>query len=130
MSDSSFCIQTERGATVTDITRVIDGSISNTSASICVISIPHTTAAVAVLTNEKYVSDDVITMLESLVPVSDTYKHASPSHVAAHFFSAMIGTSVVLPIKDRRLKLGEFQRLVLIDFEGPSTRRVDINYGL
>ena len=128
MNTSRISVDTDSGSTVTGITAIINEHIHNNNSSSCIISIPHTTAAITVLTNEEHVANDVIAMLETLVPTGVTYQHASPKHVAAHFFSALIGTSVVIPLEGQRLRLGAYQRIVLIDFEGPSTRNVELTY--
>ena len=119
-------IRTDSGTSVHDITDAVNACLAGTAGSTCVISIPHTTAAVTVLTNEEHVADDTITMFKALLPRDTRTKHASLDHVAAHFYSALVGTSLALPIENARVKLGQYQRLVLIDFEGPSERTIEV----
>jgi secondary thiamine-phosphate synthase enzyme len=64
-------------------------------------------------------------ILQTLTPKL-AYRHDSAAHVAAHFLSALVGPSVHLPVQDGRLSLGEFQKIVLMEFEGPRKRSVEI----
>jgi thiamine phosphate synthase YjbQ (UPF0047 family) len=43
-----------------------------------------------------------------------------------HLLAAIIGPSVVLAIRDGRLKLGTWQRIVLIELDGPRSRDVSL----
>jgi secondary thiamine-phosphate synthase enzyme len=55
------------------------------------------------------------------------YRHPhNPAHVPNHILSALVGTSLTLPVADGRLVLGTWQRVVLIEFEGPRRREVAV----
>src|SRR5439155_23484091 len=100
------------------------GSSSNSTGA-CHLYLRHTTAALTVMTWETGVPEDIMDILQTLTPKL-TYRHASPAHVAAHFLSALVGPSVHVPVHDGKLALGEFQRIVLMEFEGPRTRSVEV----
>ena len=119
-------IETRAGESVHDITDALDGLLADKPDGFCLIGIPHTTAALTVLTNEQHVANDMLNLLKALIPHDIEFQHSNPRHVMAHVFSAAIGVSVVLPVRDGRLKLGEFQRLVLMEFEGPKSRVVEV----
>jgi secondary thiamine-phosphate synthase enzyme len=56
------------------------------------------------------------------------YRHPhDPSHVPDHLLSSMIGTSLVIPVADHQLVLGTWQRIVLIEFNGPRDRAVVVS---
>jgi secondary thiamine-phosphate synthase enzyme len=56
------------------------------------------------------------------------YRHPhNPQHVPDHILSSLIGTSLIVPIKERRLVLGTWQRVVLIEFNGPRERKIIIS---
>jgi thiamine phosphate synthase YjbQ (UPF0047 family) len=46
--------------------------------------------------------------------------------VAAHFLAALVGPSVQVPVQAGKLALGEFQRIVLMEFEGPRKRQIEV----
>jgi thiamine phosphate synthase YjbQ (UPF0047 family) len=64
-------------------------------------------------------------VLQTLTPTL-AYRHDSPAHVAAHFLSALVGPSVSVPVRDGALALGEFQRIALMEFEGPRRREIEV----
>ncbi len=54
-----------------------------------------------------------------------SYRHPhDPSHAEDHMLSAIIGTSISLIFQSKRLVLGTWQRVVLIELNGPKTRRI------
>jgi len=46
--------------------------------------------------------------------------------VRAHVLAALVGPSVSVPIRAGRLALGQFQRIVLVELEGPRERTIDV----
>jgi len=68
----------------------------------------------------------VLDALTEMVPRL-RYRHPhNPAHVPNHILSALVGTSLTLPVADGRLVLGTWQRVVLIEFEGPRRREVAV----
>lgn len=78
-----------------------------------------------IVTNESGVPEDIMDVLQTLTPTL-AYRHDSQAHVAAHFLSALVGSSLYVPVRDGKLALGEFQRIVLMEFEGPRRREIEI----
>jgi hypothetical protein len=80
---------------------------------------------VMVVTFETGVPEDIMDILQTMTPAL-AYRHDSAAHVAAHFLSALVGPSVHVPVRDGRLALGEFQKIVLMEFEGPRRRQIEM----
>ena len=115
-----------RGATeVVDITARVEALVRDASGGSCHLFLRHTTAALMVVTSETGVPEDIMDILQTLTPKT-TYRHDSPAHVAAHFLSALVGPSLHVPVRDGKLALGEFQRIVLMEFEGPRKREIEM----
>jgi secondary thiamine-phosphate synthase enzyme len=112
---------------ITDQVAAIAGSIGD---GVCTVFTQHTTCALTILTNENGIADDLLTVLRRLVPQTTAYVHDSADHVRAHVLSALVGPSVTVPVRNRRLGLGQFQRLVLVEFEGPRERTVSVSLTL
>jgi secondary thiamine-phosphate synthase enzyme len=91
---------------------------------ICLVFVPHTTAAVAV--NEcadPDVKSDILMALKKAVPDSLAYRHGegnSPAHVK----STLVGPSLSLLVEGGTLALGTWQGVFLCEFDGPRTRKV------
>jgi secondary thiamine-phosphate synthase enzyme len=56
------------------------------------------------------------------------YRHPhNPAHVGDHIMSALIGTSLSLPFETKKLLLGTWQRVVLIELDGPREREIALS---
>jgi thiamine phosphate synthase YjbQ (UPF0047 family) len=63
---------------------------------------------------------DLLDAFDAIIPKLN-YRHPhDPTHVPDHILSTLIGTSLLLPVKDREPLLGEWQRIVLVECDGPS----------
>ncbi len=53
------------------------------------------------------------------------YRHPhNPAHVPAHLASSIIGPSVTVPVVDGQLVLGTWQRIILVELDGPREREL------
>jgi secondary thiamine-phosphate synthase enzyme len=118
-------IETQSSKQVIDITGRVDEMLDGAPGGTCHLYLKHTTAALTVMTWEAGVPEDIMDILQSLTPKL-AYRHDSAAHVAAHFLSALVGPSVHVPVQDGKLALGEFQRVVLLEFEGPRKREIEL----
>ena len=118
-------IETQSPHEVVDITERVEALIGGVPGGSCHLFLKHTTAGLMVVTSETGVPEDIMDILQTLTPPL-TYRHDSPAHVAAHFLSALVGPSVHVPVRDGKLALGEFQRIVLMEFEGPRRREIEM----
>jgi len=118
-------IETQSPKQVIDITGQVGRLLDGASGGTCHLYLKHTTAALTVMTWEAGVPEDIMDILQSLTPKL-AYRHDSAAHVAAHFLSALVGPSVHVPVQDGRLAMGQFQRVVLLEFEGPRKREIEV----
>jgi secondary thiamine-phosphate synthase enzyme len=82
------------------------------------------TAAVMIQENwDESVQNDVITLLQKLVP-SGIWEHDhQDSNGDAHLKSGLIGPSETLPIIDGKIGLSTWQNIFLCEFDGPREER-------
>ena len=112
---------------VIDLTGDVDALAASMADGVCQLFAHHTTCALTILTNEAGIAEDFLTVLRGLVPQAATYAHDKADHVRAHVLSALVGPSVSVPVRGGRLDLGEFQRVVLVELEGPRTRTITVD---
>ncbi|HLG77925.1 MAG TPA: YjbQ family protein, partial [Ktedonobacteraceae bacterium] len=56
------------------------------------------------------------------------YRHPhNPSHTPDHILSSLLGPSLVIPYVHRRLLLGTWQRVILVELDGPRQRLVHMS---
>ena len=113
---------------VIDITQEVAALAAGRGDGVCSLFTQHTTCALTVLTNEEGIAEDLLNVLHGLVPQTTAYVHDSADHVRAHVLSALVGPSVSVPVREGRLGLGAYQRIVLVEFEGPRQRTIEVDF--
>ena len=102
------------------------GKLGLTSDSVNIF-VTHTTCALTTADLDPGTDLDMLDAFQALIPKLN-YRHPhDPAHVPDHILSALIGTSLTLPIEDGQLVLGQWQRVVLIEFSGPRERQIIIS---
>lgn len=118
-----FLVHTSKKKEVIDITEQIEQKLPSQK-GICHIALLHTTAALTTADLDPGTDLDLLEGFEKLVPeVAWRHPH-DPSHMPNHFLSALIGTSLSLPAEKGRLILGTWQRVILVEFDGPRERKI------
>jgi secondary thiamine-phosphate synthase enzyme len=98
------------------------------SDGICHLFVLHTTAALTIADLDPGTDLDLLDAFDALVPKLN-YRHPhDPTHVPDHILSSLIGTSLSVPVKDGEPLLGEWQRIVLIELDGPRRRKVAVSF--
>ena len=123
---TSVTVQSKRLHEVIDITDQVASAAAGWRDGVCFVFLEHTTCALTILTNEEGIAEDLLTVLHGPVPQVTSYVHDSADHVRAHVLSAPVVPSVSVPVRDGRLQLGRYQRVVLLEFEGPRERTVSL----
>ncbi|HQL43399.1 MAG TPA: secondary thiamine-phosphate synthase enzyme YjbQ [Spirochaetota bacterium] len=122
----SFQVSTGRKEELIDITaKVADGvSKSSIDSGLCVVYVPHTTAAVTINENaDPAVSQDILLGLSHMKLESLHFAHLE-GNSPAHIKSSLIGCSVSVIVEKGRLQLGTWQGIFFCEFDGPRTRKV------
>jgi secondary thiamine-phosphate synthase enzyme len=132
----TLTINTAEPKEVIDITERVDEKIP-ASASLCHLFVIHTTCALTTADLDPGTDLDMLDAFMAMVPAHDMdkvsttarpklhYRHPhDPSHVPDHILSALIGTSLMLPVENGQLILGTWQRVVLIELNGPRQRQI------
>ena len=111
-----------------DITSRVQDTVRSASggSGLCMLYVPHTTAAVTINESaDPSVKDDILMVLNKIVPWEAGYRHLegnSPAHVKA----TIVGSSELIAIEHDRLVLGTWQGIFFCEFDGPRTRKVHI----
>ncbi len=119
-------VKTKTRNELVDITPQVEKVVgeSGVSEGICLLAVPHTTAAVTVNENaDPSVKADIIAKLNELAPAGDHYHHVE-GNADAHIKAVLVGSSETLLVRGGRLSLGTWQGVFFCEFDGPRTRRV------
>src|SRR5690242_20764943 len=120
-----FSVKTRKKREVIDITDQVEELIGGKKLTgACRVFILHTTAALTTADLDPGTDLDMLDAFEAMIPKL-RYRHPhNPAHVPDHILSALIGTSVALPFKNGGMLLGTWQRVVLIELDGPREREL------
>jgi secondary thiamine-phosphate synthase enzyme len=116
---------------VVDVTGEVERWLTQVKArnGILVAYIPHTTAALAINEGEEGLLEDIVELLKELTKPEKSWKHNMVDDNAhAHLGNVIVGGDKVIPVSDGRLALGTWQRLLLLELDGPRVRRVNLVY--
>jgi secondary thiamine-phosphate synthase enzyme len=120
-------IKTHKKREILDITETVQSELKGQVArfsGICHLSILHTTAALTTADLDPGTDLDMLDAFEEMVPKLQ-YRHPhDPEHVPDHILSTLIGTSVGIPVGNGELLLGTWQRIVLVELDGPRQREL------
>jgi secondary thiamine-phosphate synthase enzyme len=122
-------VKTRKKREVLDITDLVESHLQNSTAStgVCNLLVLHTTAGLTTADLDPGTDLDMLDAFEAMIPKL-RYRHPhNPAHVGDHIMSALIGTSVSLPFERKKLLLGTWQRIVLIELDGPRQREIAVS---
>jgi secondary thiamine-phosphate synthase enzyme len=123
---STFTLKTTRKDEWIDITREVKKIIaaSGIAEGICVVFIPHTTAAVTINENaDPDVPQDILLALSGLSPDRKEFRHTE-GNSAAHTKTSLVGPSISIILTGGELLLGTWQGIWFNEYDGPRIRTV------
>ena len=121
-------VTTERRTQLVEITEKVRDAVGDGAAVL--VYVPHTTAGVTINEHaDPAVARDFEAALERLVGEGWGWEHIeegeenAPSHIRA----ALMGTHVVIPLRDGALALGTWQGIFFCELDGPRERSVYVS---
>jgi secondary thiamine-phosphate synthase enzyme len=111
-----------------DLTAVVAKAIvsSDLTDGVATIFVVGSTAGITTIEFESGVVHDVDRALEQIAPRHGTYQHHlrwGDDNGSSHVRAALIGPSVAIPFVDKRLTLGTWQQIVLLELDTQARRR-------
>ncbi len=108
-----------------DVQKLIDAE--NLTEGHLLIYVPHTTAGITINEGaDPSVQRDIIETLKKLVPENAGYMHME-GNSDAHIKASLLGSSVTVIIKNKKLVLGTWQHIFFFEGDGPRNRKVYID---
>jgi len=134
---STLTIATSKKRQLVDITNQVEKIVYQSKAKEgCVLIFArHTTCSIVITEVEDNLETDIIRYLEKEGPkgpfghnhgdiLAHDPRHADKSHTPSHILSAIIGQSTLIPIDNGQLLLGTWQRICVLELDGPRIRKV------
>jgi len=139
--NSEFFVETRKRIEIVDITDEIAKRIDEGNA--CLVFVAHATAAIIINEYEPNIKADYEKFFSNLAR-GEWMHNSIDNNAEAHLLSALISPSVVVPIKDKfakiwpvrklsnfrykdkKLDLGTWQRIMLVELDGPRKRKITV----
>jgi len=132
----TYEVQTEKHVQFLDITDQVVQCVTEAGVQngFAVVFSRHTTAGIRINEHEPLLLEDLVTLLDKLVPQTSGYRHDDFSvrtvnltenervNGHSHCRSLLLGTSETVPVAAGSLMLGRWQRIFLAELDGPRTR--------
>ena len=122
----TFKIKTESKDQIIDITDDVNNLIGSSGKKngTIVLSVLHTTCGLTTADLDPGTDRDLLEALRKMLP-KISYRHPhDPSHTPDHVLSSIIGASLSLLFENQTLSLGTWQRVILVELNGPRTRKI------
>jgi secondary thiamine-phosphate synthase enzyme len=118
----TFVFSTEAEMDVADITKDVADLVADSAIAdgIAVVFVPGSTGALTTMEYEPGLVKDMKELFEKVAPRDHYYHHEERWHDKnghSHVRASMIGPSVTIPFRDKRLMLGTWQQIVFFDFD-------------
>lgn len=110
---------------VTDLTPEVSRFCVGRGDGLINVFAPHATAGLALIETGAGSDLDLAATLETLLPRDERYSHAhgAHGHGADHVLPAIVSPSLVVPVIDGELAVGQWQSIVLVDTNGDNPKR-------
>jgi len=131
-------IKTAEGISIVNLNDDINNAINHSRISngFVIVSSRHTTTAITINEHEERLLEDIKVWLKKLAPENEKYLHNDidqrdcppdePENAHSHLMAMLLGSSETIPISTRKMALGQYQSVMLIDLDGPRDREVNI----
>ena len=123
-----FSVSSAGNSDIIDITGDVQDAISKgkIKSGIAVVFVAGSTAAVSTVEFEPGLVKDIPRALEKVAPRNSDYEHHKTwgcDNGSSHVRSTLVGPSFTVPFKDKKLILGTWQQICLLDFDTRARKR-------
>ena len=115
----TFSIKTKGWTDIIDITAHIEKNLPKKE-GVATVFVKGSTASISVIEADPNLFEDMKEALETFAPYKKDWKHHQTwgdDNGGAHIRATMFGPSETIPYDAGKLLLGQWQRVVLIDFD-------------
>lgn len=124
----TLVLKTRAGTDIIDITPNVSGILkkSKINSGLVCIFVPGSTASISTLEYEPNLVKDMERALERIAPEKGEYEHHKTwgdDNGSAHVRACLLKPGLSVPFENRKLMLGTWQQVVLLDFDTRDRKR-------
>jgi len=116
-------VETRQTRQVVDITDEVQSLIAG-DAGLCTVFVAHTTCAVTTADLDPGMEQNIADAVWEMIPKLKYQPHHNMEHLPSHLAATIVGPSVTVPVRNGKLVLGTWQRIILIELDGPRSRQL------
>lgn len=126
--NEKFTVHTTGNTQIIDITRKVQNAVyrHNLQDAVVHVYVAGSTVSITNIEFEPGLLEDLPEALEKIAPVNAEYHHDETWHDGngyAHVRASIVGNSTTIPLMEGALQLGQWQQIVLIDFDNKARTR-------
>ena len=126
--NEKFVIHTKGNTDIIDITRKVQSVVykHNLESAVVYIYAAGSTVGITNIEFEPGLLVDLPEALDRIAPVDSTYHHDETWHDGngySHVRASIVGNNTMVPLVEGALQLGQWQQIVLIDFDNKARTR-------
>ncbi len=130
ITTDTISLSTKGHCDIIDITLPVEQQLakSRLNSGIATVFVTGSTAGITTIEYEPGLISDLKDAWQRLVPDNISYAHDrawGDGNGYSHIRASLLGSSLIIPFRDRRLALGTWQQIVLVDFDNrPRSRQL------
>lgn len=118
----AFSVKTKAGTDIIDLTGKISGIVekSGIKDGLACIFVPGSTASISTIEYEPNLIKDIKKALEKIAPEKGDYEHHKTwgdDNGSSHVRACLMKPGITVPFEDKKLLLGNWQQITLLDFD-------------
>lgn len=126
--NEKFTVNTKGHTDIIDITRNVQNTVyrQNLQNANVLVYVAGSTSSITHIEFEPGLLEDLPEALDKIAPMGAEYHHDNAwqdGNGYAHVRASIIGNSTTIPLIDGALQLGQWQQIVLIDFDNKARSR-------
>jgi len=129
-TSEAFEVETRDARQCIDLTDRVRAVVkrAGVEAGLCHVMVLHSTAAVVVNEfDDPNIGKDLLSALDRAVPEHAGWLHDRiDDNAHAHIKATLLGPSELVPVKGGDLLLGTWQRILLVELDGPRSRKLSV----
>ena len=131
----TLVVQTDRRVELVDLTKLVMAFVGHSNMHEGLVSLwsMHTTCALFINEFQTALLTDIKRFLERMVARDATYIHNNPEHsdcdrmnADSHLRAMLLGHSLTLQVSGGEVVLGQWQRIVMAELDGPRARSLRV----
>ncbi len=128
MPIQSFRIRTTARREIADITSEVQQAVAACGCreGLACLTTAHCTCTIYVNENERGLVADTLELVSKLTTGGSWQHNRIDDNAEAHLAASVMGNSVCLPVSGGQIELGTWQRVMLLELDGPRERRVTV----